>query len=123
MNLIERLEKAEGPSRELADEVLLACGWTQPIKTIYGESGRVWQHPKGPWSFNERPNPMEDMNEAIELVPEGWLPNLDTFRSDGNVKYTWLLWKPDNREGHNTGTHANIALALCIACLRARGIE
>ena len=69
-SLLSRLENEE-PSRELADEVLLAFGWE--IKHTPTRKERFWRDPSTGVTLydDQRPNTLTDMNAAMALVPEG----------------------------------------------------
>lgn len=85
-DLIERLEAAEGPSRELSDAVLLACGWrsteaegekdarlfcwSDPAGDIYDWWDDPHARSSGP--MQHRPHPTESVDAALSWVPEGW---------------------------------------------------
>lgn len=51
------------PSRDLADRVLLACGWTRGESW---EDGWIWNSPTGE-TMLERPDPLTDLNAVAAL--------------------------------------------------------
>jgi len=89
--LIAALERAEGPSRELDDEIdlmALETGWRQE-RMIYGS-----------------PNYTASLDAALTLVPEG---------------AGFALMGRAAKVGRETSKGATTAIALCIAAIRARG--
>lgn len=94
-DLIERLEKATGPDRELDDAIRVACGF-----------------PPKPWNYTA------SLDAALTLVPARaqWTLEQDAawvrMLSDDDV---------DEFQGHLFGREGNCtAIALCIAALKAR---
>lgn len=70
--LSARLEQADVGSRELSDEVLLACGWTHDPK----HRALAWQPPTGYAPFApDGPSPTQSLDDAVCLIPEGWNRN------------------------------------------------
>ena len=77
MTLIERVIAGPG-SRELSDEVLLACGWTrreEPLTVLDGVPQAVaiiWADTDGRRVF-EAPSPTESIDDSmpIRLTPTG----------------------------------------------------
>ena len=121
--LIARLEKAEEGSRALSDEVLVALGWTRSSKaTVAYTSGgdrRVdgWGDPSGVWyglSANSRPDPTENLQDTVDLVPDGHPWTLDSI---GIVEMGTTTGKPVE------GIATTLAVAMCIAILRAMETE
>ena len=119
-SLIATLEAAIEPSRELADEVLLAGGWKANLLEYYPT---VWKNPDGDRSY-WRPNPLESMDAAISLVPEGWYGQINfgewpPYRQDNTT-----LWSNDSNCKENffgvPGKALTPAHALTIAALKAR---
>lgn len=123
-NLIERLEAAKGPSRELFWEAFEACGFER-------FSWNDWSHPDTPelhsWARYSRLLDAEAWTSAAEmLVPtgEGRWPQLDYVGpnpNDSSKGHRWAIWlkkRPSKAcRGHNK---ALSALALAAAALRAR---
>jgi hypothetical protein len=70
MTLIERLKTGPG-SRELSDEVLLACGYTYR-KREHWQVSDYWYHPNSETIVIDPPNPTLNTDNALDLVPDGW---------------------------------------------------
>lgn len=120
--LSERVERAEGPSRELDAEIALAVGYADcrpwsaasnhrhPVENRYG-------HGFSPPVFTG------SLDDARSLVPKGWHISL---LAQG--RYDQLTTVVVQRNGDNSGTcegcenAATPALALCAAALKARGL-
>lgn len=144
--LIERLEKATGPSREL-DGLIGRSLETMPTATFETKApfpsleGMYWvlgrkDSESGPheerWSKNP-PRYTASIDVALTLVPEGWrwqtsnrAPKPQAGRAfihNDQPISTGLggLCPNPKYEGHET-TAATPAIALCIAALRARGL-
>jgi hypothetical protein len=137
LDLISRLESAAEGSRELSDDVLLACGWE---KTFDGVACDYWAppHTAGRVYSDNRPSPTESVDDALELVPEGWTWCGSGYDEDGGYSDTTDFRKPymciagpmeerggdfyeppePHRETHEARA-ATPALALCAAILRA----
>ena len=106
-DLIQRLEKAEGPS------YVLDCA--------IGEFVRASMRYQHPGSMNPTYPPYTaSLDAAVGLVPEGW--SLHMNQHDGGE------WSAELREGYATSyghvalafKHPTLPLALCIAALKAR---
>lgn len=134
-DLIERLEKAEGPSRELDIYVHAAihdgyvehsgppenvyviwrCGSDRDVPTVFGP-----QHVRDR-VCNERETPRytKSIDDALQLVPEGM--EFEITNIYGPARCTMGLnvnddagpWYAERLDG-------NLTLALCIAALKAR---
>ena len=128
-DLIARLECAKAGSRELSDEVLLACGWTI-TKDRGPQAMYISPANTGPVHQVYAPSPTEDLNAALALVPEGWGWILSRY-ADIQLwlsGFTAVLEKPTgDGEWEPLGfiampavMAATPALALCAAILRAR---
>lgn len=121
--LIKRLETEE-PTRELADKVLLACGWTRAEETSQEHFGQViyWHAPGdkvATWS-GSLPNPLISLDAALELVPEGMEWDLSTMYGIAratvglNAENEGGPWYGESRFAGGT------PIALTIAALKAR---
>jgi hypothetical protein len=124
MSLIERLERGPG-SRELSDECLLAVGWT--TAEVYlggGLHGTRWYAPNGSSFGDNRPDPSQNLQDALDLMkPEGWsvkayihddISHMSVYRL-GEVKNL----ARDIAGGPHDGDAATPALGLSAASLRA----
>jgi hypothetical protein len=113
MTLVERLEVLTEPDRHTADEVLLACEWTQNRVTVDGPLRWYSPNEESPcFELGDQPNPLESLDAALTLVPEengsnkaGFLQAAMFQRHVGDIPD----WK--------------IPIALCIAVLKARGVK
>jgi hypothetical protein len=106
--LIAKLEKAEGPSRELDALIALASGWTV-------HHGDNWIGPHGQIVV---PAYTASLDAAMTLVPEG-----EWVELSGPRKYLNIPLPVPNHwraEAGNIGWGATAPLALCTAALRAR---
>lgn len=121
-SLIERLEKAEGPDRELDEDIAKATGWW-------------WDHVEALW-IDETGNEIQDecpeftasLDVAVGLVPEGW--NWQLYGRDvlaqtnhplGVGRPYCILSLPGTREAGGRGVTP--AIAVCIASLKAHQSE
>lgn len=126
--LIERLEKAGGPSRELDAQIAYAVQLdrsdvhNREFVTVFErhgpeEMGRVadtWNIPKYTASIDA----------ALTLVPEGWSKTIDEYADGRGVARCWGKAAPGEPFGRGPDTHhveaCTAPLALCIAALKAR---
>lgn len=122
--LIERLEKAEGPSYELS--ALVVCDALAPngcyvkqsmingVWCIYQKNAKLWPSPwrDGGWHVTE------SIDAALGLVPEGWALDIRVHTSGrGSV----TIWCSEHCfRGIDAATPA---IALCIAARKARQQE
>ncbi len=121
--LIQRVEKAEGPDRELDADIALATGWER------GEAGAFWREPGARLWSGYYPNPTASLDAAVSLVPEGklWV-RLDDWTGpmeDGTaapLSSASVYLHARNADGERLSGVARArtpALALCAAALRA----
>lgn len=141
--LIERLETlgAEEPCRALADDVLLACGWTKECHgfiNINGstEEAEIWLRPgekytatnfewladliiANNWPSEDiiRPNPLSSIDAALQLVPE--TPHIASLKMERNTADFGNAWHVSYRHQY-FGHHAVLPIAIVISALRAR---
>lgn len=116
VELVARLEKATGPDRELDHQVLIACGWMVDSD----ERGEIHHYidPKGAlWAPSYLPEPTQSIDAALSLVPEGYQKTL-WLGADNSAHVE--LKTPAHKLGPVAGHEHSIAIALCIAALRAR---
>lgn len=99
--LIQRLEKATGPDREL--DIAIASAWKQ--------------HHSGRWSIVNAPYFTSSIDAALTLVPEGWFMEALHQQPRG-----WLCYvgSRSNSLARMESEADTAAIALCIAALRAR---
>ena len=107
--LIERVEQAQGPDREID----LAChtALALPLGKVCDDNGRL--HPD--WSAV--PRYTASLDAAVSLVPEGWAwlrktPQTMTVYEPPQDEKAWAV--------HIDGAASTPALALVAAALRAR---
>ena len=116
--LITKLEAATEGSRALSDEVLLTCGWQrsnhQDRRSCY------WTSPDGR-THSRRPDPTRSLDDAVTLVPEGWLWSVGVQNTHKRTGPSAFIWKPDVKAQFIEA--ATPALALCIAALKARLVQ
>ena len=109
--LIERIEGAEGPSRELDAEIALTQGWSE----LPGDN---WCGPEGQIAV---PRYTASLDAAMSLVPEGMQWRVDSHHNIAGV----FEYPTDPETGpycvEHEGEGLTPALALCAAALRAIG--
>lgn len=122
-NLIERLEKATGPDRELDVAIFRAIGAPLPSKFATLPVRLEWDEKEQSFMTNVGegmrvrfdPSPYTDsLDAAMTLVPEGWI---------WDVTSTGCAWTmPDGAIGWHVSISGprSPALALCIVALKAR---
>jgi hypothetical protein len=134
--LIERLEKLEGPDRELDAEIAVAvqrprAGWLYTATRLseFGTRDDGFPFPDNWFVLIERtdcpgvghqyfrpPAYTASLDAAMTLLPAGWYGCLDGIGSH----CTSARFGPPT-DGEECGAdHASPAIALCIASLRAR---
>lgn len=123
-DLIQRL--ADGPgSRELSDEVLLACGWE---RQKHGPMYFRWHSPNGRGfegtDIQYRPDPTRSVDDALALVPEGWTRGVLSWPGYDNGKLT-ADFRADLHHSLSSGGGPRVSgyasslpRAICIAVLR-----
>lgn len=108
-DLIERLEKASGPDRELDRDIARASGWF--------ERDGIWYQPIDGFDYPNAyvPKYSASLDASLALVPEGW---------------EWALYFEGGKYRAEAGDPLlaigaeadSPALALCIAFLQARDV-
>ena len=103
MTLQERLSAyrhGDADARELSDEVLRWFGWTVEMFAPFEGATPLpqWHPPKGArhdpnvtevWAAPDRPHPVEDLNAAKALMPEGTRLEIH-IAEDGHAQvYAW----------------------------------
>lgn len=127
--LIEALEKATGPSRELDAEIAAAVDFraddghlsARATVTKFGAAylAERSQSHQNIWS-HVLPRYTASLDAAITLVPDGYL-----WMLHHGIQSTAIVWslESDYDEGHPrpTGQHEDSpAIALTLACMKAR---
>lgn len=126
--LIEELQAGPG-SRELSDRVLLALGWRKVLRDAADDDPN--QHPvtilfspenqgygvntNYHWTGRQRPDPSRNLQDAVDLVPEGMLFAVG-LSEDG----PYCQWEVHNH--CDDGLAPTPALAICIAIIKARSL-
>jgi len=125
MDIIERLEKAEGPSRELDAEIWERLGLVDEKhcarwRAMDGRKDLTRERFVRAWA----PEFTESLDAALTLVPEGWSWKLVHEPHDG--LYRVVMRQAPRLEIVALAyvvTKATPALALCLAALKARQQE
>lgn len=131
--LIDRLQSAEGPDRDLADDVLRAVGWEGPFEPFLRSAINVdyWMSPeRNPVEAINRPDPTASVDAALTLFPEdeqfGFNMDCEAVHK-GWCGYVWLGHPTNETSFCRTRLKptraemlADIPRALCIAALKAR---
>ena len=111
--ILERLAHATEGSRELSDEILLACGWIYDPKRI----AAAWRSPDESWQgFHDRPDPSRCHDDAARMVPAG-LSFGSGVNNQGRSPYAWAWVMVNFNRPMIEG--ATEALALSRAALKA----
>lgn len=114
--LIERLEAATGPDRELDAEIALVTGWGFDPEFLTLQ----WTSPDGQISKSLPPNFTGSYDAAMSLIDPR--DELEITNLYGVARVAVGL----NREGgsfYGENECGDIRLALCAAALRARGVK
>lgn len=100
--LIERIEAAQGPSRDL-DREIYATQVEHP----------VWSNP----NFRNYARYTSSVDAALRLLPKGWWPNTIQWRRGNEAPWVGLR----NYEARKVDAKApTLALAICAAAIKAR---
>ena len=116
-DLIARLEASPEGSRELSDEALLAVGFRKA-----GTSG-TWFSPDGTsFDWREWPDPTRSVDDAIKwMVPEGMDVGISIAGCGTEHEASAVdIEREDVEERIGNGTSRRLALAICIAALKAK---
>lgn len=118
LELIERLEKATGPDREVDFQLALLVDWRIASDLTFREWVRDYPHLSR--KSDEWPYYTSSIDAALTLKPDGafWAcaPSYELrehriYKPYDGGTLQWPEWK---------GEHKHDAIALCIAALRAR---
>ena len=122
--LAERVERATGPDRELADTVLLRCGYQKEWSSVCGSYEFEWVLP-GRHRFHRFPSsadPMTSLDVAVTLVPENCGFQVKRYPKWTNEADA-IVWGESDRDPTFSADAANPAQALTAAALRAQAKE
>ncbi len=131
--LIDLLEAAEGPSRELDEEIFIQItpGVLEAGRIDRGSAadlpGRVgwWPRDTAYQSTRAVPHYTASIDAALSFTPEGWKPSLLSWAvpelSEPNERVrAFMTLVTGDHKGHVRGDNgATPAIALCIANFRA----
>ncbi|MDE2596311.1 MAG: hypothetical protein KGL44_05455 [Sphingomonadales bacterium] len=114
MTLSERIEAAEGPSRELDWLIAEALGWTRrqvgQVIAYYAPGDGIMRAGPPKWTAS--------LDAAMSLVPEGWRTSISNTTGLG-----WFVLVCEyGRFGEAYAKATTPALALAAAALKARGL-
>lgn len=120
-DLIERLEAATGPCRELDAAILTQV---MGYRDVYGDGTVFDRGNDGYWYVGEHsapqlPAPTASIDAALTLVPEGCDWKVDTWK--GKPAAMVRVGTRHYQSGY-ADNPATPALAICIAALRAKGV-
>lgn len=117
-DLIERLEKAAATSRELANDVLLACGWTAHETSIGPSRPIVWESPNGhAFEDGDQPDPTASLDAARSLG--GMIVCASEIGADGLALVKLVFDTTTTPIAEYTGIHSRLEIAYVIAALKA----
>lgn len=121
-SLIERLEKLQGPDREVGNEILRASGWTIKTNQSSGTGSRTsvwWRDPTGEYfSDGCQPDLTKSIDAALTLIEKksSWALECAMNETAATIYPNWDI-DPLNKFSAFAPTPA---IAICIASLRAR---
>ena len=118
-DLIARLEALTGPDQEVADEVLLACGWSMIEFGALDNPSYEWLAPDESTTYvgGDHPNPLASLDAALTLRPDDqweWELSWNSYGATAKLGDPRLYLE---------GEHKIPAIALCVAALKARAQE
>lgn len=112
--LIERVEKATEPDRELGRELLLAGGWNKDLYGYFYGPLYMWSSPDRSIIFKDDDfrdhDPTGSVDAALafmEGVLPGWAVAMERWKSECSAK----LWECDDKGWHRGGTGRSEAIA------------
>ena len=121
-DLIERLEAATGPDREL-DAAIFAAVYPDKVPSPIVESGYGWRYDKRHWWLATG----EDSRVMPKMVtPERYTASIDaalTLAGDMNETRLWHLWHDALSRCSKAEAHIvrDLPRFICIAALHAKG--
>lgn len=131
--LIAALEAATGPDRELDARILIAADRKRALRLYWTGATGIPRDLPDDWNMLKgglgsasiramAPEYTSSVDASLTLVPEGYLPEITSGKYDGTPHYSMLLWASKDR-GQNIVGHNSLAIAICIAALKARGAQ
>ena len=117
-NLIDKLEQADGPDRELDAEIARGIGWGCVMQDPQADHEWICWHERyrcGSWIV--LPNYTASIDAAMTLVPEGW--NKAMLIEDGEPVLVGLQLGKRGEYAEAEGKARTLPLALAAAALRA----
>jgi hypothetical protein len=136
LSLAGRVESLTGRDRNIANDVLYACGWTTHEIGEGDNRTTIWTAPRGEeFTDGDQPDPTASLDAAMTLVPEGWGWSVGDVHGPleaySGSSVPWAeIWTRDDRDVQipdmnwdgcrNHLNAATPALALTAASLRAR---
>jgi hypothetical protein len=125
--LIERLERATGPDPELGRDVLLACGWRRTCAGHFYGPLYYWSSPSNARCYPEDrlPCPTQSIDAALTLLPEGlyWAAGYGRCREAEPLGGVAIYRPGDTTNAIAEAEGSTVAIAVCIAALKARDAE
>lgn len=120
-SLITRLEALAGPDRELGNEILLECGWSQREDGDGPDRITIWIAPDGGEFFDgEQLNPTRSIDAARSICKDAMVVQASEIGADG-LPMVWLVTDTSTSPVIDyIGIASTIELAWCIAALKAR---
>lgn len=118
-DLIERLEKATGPDRELGNDILYATGWTVHEIGEGDVRSAIWTEPRGEeYREGDHPDPTASIDAALTLLPDPHWDHLVAFKC--GIGWYAFIKAPDLTIWESDLDQRSGAIAICIASLTAR---
>lgn len=116
--LADRCEKAGGPDRELADDILRATGWRYDTPAHNPSHMKRWIRPDGNYvAYGPQPDPTGNTDDAMTLLPSNTSCAVTMRFNCGKRRKVDLMVLDRNQPSYIRA--ASTALALCSAALRA----
>lgn len=123
--LSERVQRLEGPDREIEEAIYESLGNCNHKRyecyRVQGDSGQTCLDcGKDLYGADRAPRYTADLNAAMSLVPEGWGVMLHVSENGLHSNVCLARSYPTNLAAY--GEAKSLALALCAAALKARGL-
>ena len=108
-DLIEALERADEPSRELDAHI---------ADLVDGRQGSVIGYDGAPDSVVISPYYTASIDAALTLVPDGWHWEINNHCAE-IAPENWPCYENANENDGQYVHHSKTAIAICMACLKA----